>query len=301
MLSILIPTYNYDVCALVRDLQRQCAMAAISYEIVVLDDGSTSYRAENRAVNEWPGCRYEELGRNIGRSAVRNLLARRATFNWVLFLDADVLPANDRFVARYLASIPNEDRVIGGGLLYAEDQPEKNKMLRWVYGRKRESVSTGKRAEKPYQSLLASNFLTTKSVMARVPFNEDIPDLRREDTLFSFDLMRHQIPVSHIDNPVYHMGLDDFETALLKENESLDGLKYLLEKRLLPEDYIKISRLYATIGKFGLKPLCRWFYTMVRPLIVKNLQGGKPSLALFDLYRIGYLCHSRPQSQTERS
>ena len=38
MLSILIPTYNYDVTELVNTLHEQCLQAKLTFEILVLDD-----------------------------------------------------------------------------------------------------------------------------------------------------------------------------------------------------------------------------------------------------------------------
>ena len=41
MLSILIPTYNFDCSKLVEELYTQCTKANITFEIVVGNDGST--------------------------------------------------------------------------------------------------------------------------------------------------------------------------------------------------------------------------------------------------------------------
>ena len=40
MLSILIPTYNYDVFPLVENIHRQCKEATIDFEILINDDAS---------------------------------------------------------------------------------------------------------------------------------------------------------------------------------------------------------------------------------------------------------------------
>lgn len=290
MLSILIPTYNYNIFPLVSELRSQCETCGIAFEIIALDDASLLFHPENEQVNTLQNCSYAILEANIGRSAIRNLLAKKATYNQMLFLDADVFPKDKNFIANYVNAIDSTEKVIAGGLLYTAERPETELLLRWVYGSKREVISKELRSEKPYQSFLSSNFIITKSLIAKVPFNESIPDLRREDTLFSFNLMQHKIAIKHIDNPVYHLGLDRFEVALQKENESLDGLKYLLQHNLLSPDYIKISRLYATIKKLGLHSVFYFFHLLARPMLLKNLSGPNPSLYLFDFYRVGYLC-----------
>ena len=78
MLSILIPTYNYDCMQLVDDLQAQALQAGIEHEIIVADDASpdTIYKVANRAINDNPYCRLIELETNVGRARIRNLLAQ---------------------------------------------------------------------------------------------------------------------------------------------------------------------------------------------------------------------------------
>ena len=96
MLSILIPTYNYNTLLLVKTLQQQAIKSKISFEIIVLDDASSDTQSsiENNKINTLEHCTYIESEKNLGRTATRNILAHKAKFNWLLFLDADVIPLN---------------------------------------------------------------------------------------------------------------------------------------------------------------------------------------------------------------
>ena len=52
MLSVLIPTYNYNAFSLVEELHRQLTLEAIIFEIICLDDGSNSVlNNENKKIN----------------------------------------------------------------------------------------------------------------------------------------------------------------------------------------------------------------------------------------------------------
>ena len=86
MLSILIPTYNYDCTKLVADLQQQAEQIGINYEIIVADDASPlqEYRERVQEINKWPHCRLIELEKNIGRARIRNRLADEARHEWLL-------------------------------------------------------------------------------------------------------------------------------------------------------------------------------------------------------------------------
>lgn len=288
MLSILIPTYNYNVFPLVEELRDQCRECQIEYEIIIIDDCSSVIFEENLKIKKLHHASYTKLDCNIGRSKIRNMLAQKAQFNWLLFLDADVLPKEKNFIANYIKHINSEEKAVNGGLLYQKNKPEKNKLLRWVYGKKREAIDYNSRSKKPYLSFLTLNFLIHKSIFETVRFNENIPNLRHEDTLFSYNLMQNNILVEHIDNPIYHYGLDDFQVAIKKEKESLHNLKYLIDNKLLPADYVKMSKLLSTLQKLKLIPVVSFFYKFITPLFLKNLEGRKPSLFIFDLYRLGY-------------
>ncbi len=289
MLSILIPTYNYPIYALVSDLKKQCDVCQISYEIISFDDGSENFHAENNRINALEFCSYKVLENNIGRSKIRNLLAKASRFDHLLFLDADVMPVNSNFIQLYLDKLTS-NAVISGGLCYQEEKPADNLLLRWCYGSERETMPLSERKKLPYQSLLASNFMAPKSLFNLVKFDESIPDLRREDTLFSYQVMLHRIPILHIENRVYHLGLDSFEIAIRKEKESLQGLHYLLKNGLLPYSYLKMSRLFETLKKLHLTGLVGSIHNASEKLFLRNLSSTKPSLLLFDLFRIGYLC-----------
>ena len=78
MLSILIPTFNYDITALVVEVHKQSKSCNIVFEILVFDDASTDLevRKNNASINTLENTSYTILKSNIGRSAIRNKLAK---------------------------------------------------------------------------------------------------------------------------------------------------------------------------------------------------------------------------------
>jgi glycosyltransferase involved in cell wall biosynthesis len=291
MLSILIPTYNYNILPLVKELQAQCMAAGITYEIISADDGSGSaLNAENEKINSLQHCRFTAFTQNRGRSAMRNRLADEAKYNWLLFLDADTLPVDGLLIQRYLPYIDEKEKVVYGSIRYQPQKPDKDKLLRWVYGNNREALPANERQKLPYLRLLTLNFLIHKNVFGKVRFNETMPNLRHEDTLFSYNLMKADIPVEHIENNVYHLGLDDSYGFIKKTEEAQIGLKYLLDKQLLPAEYINMGKMYKKLKRTGLSAIAGILFKVSKRVMIKNLAGGNPSLRIFDLYRIGYIC-----------
>ena len=290
MPSILIPTYNYNVFPLVKEVSEQCIVEKIAFEIIVLDDASQNFHAENNEINSLDNCSYSILNQNIGRSAIRNLLSTKASFDNLLFLDADVRIISNQFIKNYLGFIKGNSNygVVYGGIVYQENRPEKNQLLRWIYGNKREALPAEKRNENVYVSFLTLNFLIKKEVFQTVRFNEDIPNLRYEDLLFSFDLMKNKIPLQHINNQVVHNGIETSEVFMHKTNDSLKGLKFLLSKNYLPADYAKISTVYNLLKQTKLLFFIDFIYRTRKNSFKKNLLSSKPSLFIYDIYRLGY-------------
>lgn len=292
MLSILIPTYNYNVYPLAQNLWEQCRAAGIPFELIAVDDGSHSpVNSENEKINKLQNSRFISLEKNTGRSAARNSLAKMAGYDWLLFLDADTIPVGNDLILKYLPYMDTNEKVVYGGIKYQNKKPEANEVLRWIYGNDREALPLSIRLKNPHKRLLTLNFLTHRNVFNSVSFNETIPNLRHEDSLFSYELMLAKAPVLHIENEVYHHGLESSEVFLRKSEESLVGLKYLLNNKLIGKDYIDIGKVYTKIHKNGLDNLIALFYKTTKGIMRKNLLGSKPSLFIFDLYRLGYICN----------
>ena len=290
MLSILIPTYNYNVFPLVLELQNQCNESRIEYEIIVLDDASSVVFEENYAINKLENCSFSTLNKNIGRSRIRNLLAKTAKYNWLLFLDADTIPLQRNFISTYVKNLLLEPQIVYGGITYSTKIPNKDRTLRWFYGKKREALETEKRNTKPYISFLTLNFLIPKAFFEKVKFNEEIPNLRHEDTLFSYELSTQNIPILHITNPIIHLGLDTNKDFLDKTKESVVALKNLVDQNLLPANYVRLSQIFRKIQKRKCTFIFAFLFKNFNNIIEKQLFSKNPSMLLFDLYRLGYYC-----------
>ena len=58
MLSVLIPTYNYNAFELVNELHKQLLKSEVLFEIICIDDGSKStLNQQNEKINDLPNAR----------------------------------------------------------------------------------------------------------------------------------------------------------------------------------------------------------------------------------------------------
>lgn len=293
MLSVLIPTHNYDISTLVEEIHAQLSKTNYLFEILCLDDHSTNLDTihQNQRINSFANASYTVLPKNIGRSRIRNLLAQKASYEWLLFLDADVIPLSKDFISKYVETISEEKEVIYGGILYQKEKPKQENVLRWVYGKEREALSVKQREEASYLRFLTLSFLIKKKVFERVKFNEDIPNARHEDTLFANDLKHAEVHLTHIDNPVYHLGLDTSAEFIRKSMESVEVLILFLKNNLITHDDILITKVFARVKKCGLHHLLSILYKWFGKRFEKNLLSKNPSMFIFDLYRLTYLCY----------
>lgn len=290
MLSILIPVYNYDVFALVNNLHNQCTKSKITFEILCLDDASNLFTIENQRITQFENTSFLTLESNIGRSAIRNLLAKKANFENLLFLDADTIPVHDNFILNYIFQINNEEKIVYGGISYQSEKPSKEKLLRWVYGRKRESISPIERNKNPSKFALVSNLLIQKEIVKIYPFDETIHEYGYEDLLFFSILKSKDIQIIHIENPTYHLNLESSNVFLNKTKTALKNLKILKNSKKLSQEDSKIIAASEYLKKMKLIQIFTYFFITTQAKIEQNLISEKPSLFLFDLYKLGYYC-----------
>lgn len=292
MLSILIPVYNYNIFPLVKLLNEEAVNMRINYEILCVDDASDNkeIQLENTKVQSINNCSFEVLPDNVGRSKIRNILVQKAKFEKLIFLDTDVLPKRKGFIKTYLNSIGLND-ISFGGILYPEISDSLKKSLHYKYGKKREALSFKQRQNVNDNSFTSANFAIKKKLFKNVKFNEIIKTYGYEDVIFSKDLVSKGYKIAQIDNPVVHYGiLKNNNDFILKEQESLETLHKLYHNKTTDTKNVKLIQYYILLKRAGIINLYKNFFKLIKKNLLKNLRSDKPSLLLFDLYRLGYFC-----------
>ncbi len=231
MISILIPTYNYDVRPLTSELLGQLKALNFNYEIIVLDDASSDQgiKTNNKTIASHPNCLYLENPTNKGRTASRQRLAQTSKYNWLLFLDADVLPKSKHFIEDFKLENLNTD-VVFGGVTYEEAQPEENKILRWKYGKAREAKPSSIRGNTPYLSIISGSLLIKKEIFLSA--NNFLDNAYGVDVLLAQNLRNMNAQVLHMSNPIIHYGLETSEVFIAKTILGLQTLhQFEIEKK----------------------------------------------------------------------
>ncbi|AXP81730.1 Glycosyl transferase family 2 [Mariniflexile rhizosphaerae] len=290
MLSILIPTFNYDIVPLVKEIHNQCVENSIEFEILAYDDASEFYTSENKIISHLSNTTYEISQTNLGRIAARQQLANTAKYDWLLFLDADVLPKSEQFIQNYLNTLKTNVDAIYGGFAYHEEPPKSNHTLRWKYGKTKEQVSSLIRNKTPYKIVISANFLIKKTVFLSINSQIESKDYGY-DNYFGALLKARNTKVFHIDNEVFHLGIEDNSTYLKKIKQAVETLHHLYITSKITSCENDLLELFKTFKKNKLHIVFGLFFKWFQTSFEKQLTGKNPSITLLQLYKLSYICY----------
>ncbi len=287
MISIAIPTYNYNVYPLVREIDKQVRKTGIEYEILVYDDASTHDFNLSDLLKDFEHVVYKKFFENKGRIAMRRHMASDAAYNYLLFMDADVFPSDRFFFVKLLKVMTQPADVYFGGITVTDRCADLQKILRWKFGKYRESRSLQQRQKDVYNSVISGSLLINKEVF--LVDTENFKDLKRYglDSVFAYNLQQNNRKVIHYHNPVVHLGLEKNAEFLRKTRRALETYRFLTIRYGLHE-LNRITRQARKLNQIIPRFVWQAGFKVLSPLLLANLTGKRPSLFLFDIYKVLY-------------
>ncbi|MFT3857446.1 MAG: glycosyltransferase [Aquabacterium sp.] len=253
----MVPFYAYDVLPLAQRLVSLAQGLAEPVAIVFVDDGSPrpawwesvwAYLSASTLP-----CAVGVAARNLGRARIRNYLAQITASPYLLYLDADMWPDRDDFLARYLQwTASGEVSVIYGGRSAEKvimNGPDYE--LHRMHTELREALPATVRRQAPAFTFLSCNFIVHRDILQTFPLNESFKGWGWEDCEWAVRVAdRH--PLRHEDNPASHLGLLTENQILQKYEESVGNFQLMLNIRpdlVTPTSLFKVARL---LGKLHL-------------------------------------------------
>lgn len=286
-LSIAIPTRNDDCSQTVSKLLEQARReTSLDFEILIADDASDNAEVirQLNIIGNQEGCRLIRLKENVGRAAVRNMLAREAKYDKVLFIDAGVDINNQDFLQTYILHANDADIVCGGWKTEVGAETAKAN-LRAKYELDCEKNHTPlQRNKHPYRSFRTVNFLVHKDILLNNPFPADMTGYGYEDVVFGKQAEKAGCTVLHIDNPVVYKSYEDNEAFVSKTIQSVNTL-YIYRERI--GQYSKLHSIAFRLRKLRLDSLMVFLYKQRSETWKKQLCGNCPSLRMLSLLKLG--------------
>jgi len=286
-LSVLTPFYRYDPSAMLK----RFGSAPGGVEFILLDDGSASAELVADVVSAAQAtgapARIIVSGENLGRARARNRLIAEAQGDFVLFLDADMLPDSPHFLSIWLGIIETQSpRVAFGGLSLAHAQRTPETALHHALFGGSDCRPAYQRARRAAQTTASSNLLVERSFLLAHPFDDAFTGWGFEDVDWALDAARQE-DILHIDNPATHAGLDDVETLVRKSAEAGPNFGRLARKHPLQVKRFAAHRvaraLRATPARNTQRRLYSWVARDPRGLAPMRLR-----CAAFKLLRASY-------------
>lgn len=286
MLSVLIPTFEYDCSDLVTALHQQCESLTqndqLEYEIIVVDDGSKGavWQTVKATVESLNHCSFIRLEENIGRSRVRNFLAQRAQGERLLFIDSHMSIISTQYIQRYLTT--DADICQGGYVVEEDDKWDDN--LRYRYERRARQLNRKHNDDtETNHDFHTSNFMVTRQLFLAHPLDESIRRYGYEDVLYGKQLADCGIKVTNIDNPV---GFAHFESnsAFVQKTEEAIATLYELRERI--DGYSRLLTHERRLKRWIIAPLLCNIFFLTRQKMRDNLCGSNPNLRIFDFYKL---------------
>lgn len=293
MISICIPVYNFPIVPLVEKLLYQADQGNIDIEIVLIDDFSIpTFEQQNRNIPNDKRVHYLPLIENIGRSKIRNRLADYSKGEWLLFMDCDMAPKDDEFLARYLKHTHEAVDVVCGGVT-AEKPKENDFQLQWLVDNFQKNHFEKLKRNNIFVPVSTGNFMIRRSMYEQVRFNENLKGYGREDQLFSLNLRDRNARIAWIENPTVHQGLEKNEDFLKKLEESQINLVCVWNSNREYQPTLKkvSSRLAiaTTLQRLGLSFIISLPYYLLQGRMRRSAIRGKCSILCLSFYQMGFL------------
>lgn len=254
-LSVLIPYYHDDPSQLLSALMAQ---AGPDIEILFYDDGTAdeAINGELQRICEAGDTPVTLLfaANNIGRSHARNTLQSAAKAPWLLFLDADMMPEDDQFLARYSAAIDADmsDIIFGGFTM--PDQVDAQFEIHRAFSAGSDCLTAKERSAYGPKYVCSSNLAVRREIMDAQPFDTAFTGWGWEDSEWAARVAG-KYRLRHIDNPAVHLGLESTDTMLKRFATSGENYSIFVQRHPLLAHKLslfKAMRILATVPFQGL-------------------------------------------------
>ncbi len=250
-LSVLVPYYHDDPAELLASLCSQVE-TGLNAEILLYDDGTANAQINTRlqalAKQRNAPVKLMFAANNKGRSAARNALQKAARGDWILFLDADMMPEDAQFLQRYLDIIEKDtaDVVFGGFTM--PKQASRDTELHRAFSQSSDCLSAQQRMIKGPQYVCSSNLAARRDILTAQPFDTEFTGWGWEDSEWAARIAK-SYRLLHIDNPALHLGLESTDTLLRRFRDSASNYDRFTKRHPDLAQNLKLYRMMTHLRK----------------------------------------------------
>lgn len=262
--SVLTPFHNDDPAPLLTALARM----GEGFDVTLGDDGSNDIALLARLaahIERLPiPVRIVVRERNQGRAQTRNRLIQEARARHALFLDADMIPANAQFMARWLALARWTDPAIAfGGFVVTGAPRDPQTDVHRALAARADCKPAALRKRAPAQHVATSNLLVRRDILHAAPFDEAFKGWGWEDVEWALRAARFGA-IDHIDNPAIHTGLDSVTALLRKYDQAGPNYARMTAKHPHAVAAMPSRRAAMVMNRLPVRALRRFFAAIAK-------------------------------------
>ncbi len=287
-LSVLIPFYKDDPLDLLQALTTQKVNADL-VEIILYDDGTNDKKINERVKKYAKTAKmrivFLEAKENKGRSFARNALKDNAQANWILYLDADMRPIGENFLANYIKTISTgEADIIFGGFEVSKQKHSQHTELHRALSQSSDCLNAEEREKSGAQYVCSSNLCVRASVLENEGFDNRFEGWGWEDSEWAARANK-KYRLVHIDNPALHLGLESTDTLLERFKNSGKNYKRFVTSH---PQLAKKLKLYKIAKKLANIPGQKFMRPFLKLVVKLPFIPTKIRLAALKLWRASW-------------
>jgi len=288
VLSILIPTYNERVVKLVQMLSKQKNKLNTPVEILVFEDNSSErYRLENEKVNTYLGVNYIYFSEKMGRAGLLKRLLATARYDYVLILDAGLMPSGAKFLKNYMESLESALVLVGGWELKRKKPTSAQKMLDYKLATKMVKNQKSHDHRTAWSFLSFSNAVFPKSLL------QDFDHFSgwNEHKNLENEWLRQSIPphqVLLVNSLMLYPPLTDSQNLIENQKQFLTELALNMDS--FPKN--RMVTFYHRLQKLKLVGITTKILNTNLTSIYNKLTSANPSLASWHKWRFAYFLNA---------
>ena len=268
-LSIVSPFYKDDPTIWIEYLIKN-EFAALT-QIVLIDDGTCDEKLTAkicRTIAKWPGpAILLSFSKNQGRAISRNRSIEIARGEYMLFVDADMIPQYDNYLEQYFNIINRKAAaIVFGGFIARAENLNHDNLLHYNLSESGDCRPVSVRKNLGAYSVASNNLLVRREIMDICPFDANFTGWGWEDTEWALRATSLGFGLLHIDNPAIHIGLDSSQMMLNKYREAGANLKLMLDKHPITARFASV-RAAQFIGKI---PFHKQLRSIAKAVVIDN-------------------------------
>lgn len=280
MLSVCITAYNTDVSALVKKILTQANIANINIDILIGINTELKPSLTDKNITYL-------YSHELNSAKLKNKLAEKSKYEYILFLDADIEIKSDSFISFYVASIVQKQQIVFGGKINPAQKPNNKYLLAYKYSNITDALDIDIRRKKANNYFSSSNLLINKQLFSSIKFNEEFSKYGYSDEFLAFNILKQNITITQIDNPIITTSSTTNSNFLKNSLKEIDNLIYLeqntnIDKNFIAEQNI-IKQYNNNIAHKYLK-----FYSVIFPVTKFVLLNLSRNINLLEFLRLLY-------------